>query len=339
MNFRRAGDPDTHTRIQQFEMAMRMQASVPELTAIENEPESTYKLYGEAAKKPGSFAYTALLARRLIERGVRFVQIYGGGGHNDENWDAHGDVDANHLLHASETDRPIAGLIKDLKRRGLLDSTLIVWGGEFGRQPVSQNGAGRDHNPKGFCVWLAGGGIQGGIAVGETDDLGHEAVADRYHVHDLHATILHQLGIDHDGEVGGKSVRAAQYVRMSTEHQKYSTENQAEAMQQYAARRGMEIVRTYADEGKSGLRLDGRGVWLRGDGGLFGDLLVLRFRRPTADVGGTHAGQCVRPHCGSRRCVLRGLPAHPPRGREALHRRDCDRLMIVLRTWRTCLKI
>jgi hypothetical protein len=195
---RHPGSSELAARIASYELAYRLQAAAPEAADLAAEPEETRRLYGLDNARSADFGRKCLLARRLVERGVRFVQIYGGGGHNDENWDAHTDVEANHRLHAGETDQPIAGLIKDLKRRGLLDSTLIVWGGEFGRQPVSQNGAGRDHNPKGFCVWLAGGGIRGGIAVGETDEIGHEAVSNRYHVRDLHATILRQLGIDHE---------------------------------------------------------------------------------------------------------------------------------------------
>jgi uncharacterized protein (DUF1501 family) len=138
------------------------------------------------------------LARRLVERGVRFVQIYSGGNHNDFNWDAHGDLVANHNKHAGSTDKPIAGLLKDLKRRGLLEQTLVVWGGEFGRQPTAEyeQGTGRDHNSYGFTMWAAGGGIRGGQSVGETDELGNAAVQDRFHVKHLHATILHQLGLD-----------------------------------------------------------------------------------------------------------------------------------------------
>jgi uncharacterized protein (DUF1501 family) len=137
------------------------------------------------------------MARRLVERGVRFVQIYSGGGHNDENWDAHSDVDKNHALHCAETDKPMAGLLIDLKRRGLLDETLVIWSGEFGRMPISQNGKGRDHNPKGFSAWLAGGGAKGGTVVGSTDEIGYAAAENPVHVHDLHATILHLLGLDH----------------------------------------------------------------------------------------------------------------------------------------------
>src|SRR5438270_5679709 len=138
------------------------------------------------------------MTRRLVERGVRFVQVYSGGGHNDENWDAHKDVNANHELHCGETDRPIAALLTDLKRRGLLDSTLVVWMGEFGRTPTGQNNRGRDHSPRGFTTWLAGGGVKGGQVIGATDDFGYAAVKDRVHVHDLHATVLHLLGLDHE---------------------------------------------------------------------------------------------------------------------------------------------
>jgi uncharacterized protein (DUF1501 family) len=139
-----------------------------------------------------------LLARRLVERGVRFIQIYSGGNHNDANWDAHGDLEKNHNYHAGNTDQPIAGLLKDLEQRGLLDETLIIWGGEFGRQPTAEyaKGTGRDHNSYGFTMWMAGGGIKGGISVGKTDELGAAAVEDRFHVKNLHATVLTQLGFD-----------------------------------------------------------------------------------------------------------------------------------------------
>ena len=137
------------------------------------------------------------MARRLVERGVRFVQVYSGGGHNDENWDAHGDVNKNHELHCGETDQPMAALLIDLKRRGLLDETLVVWTSEFGRTPTGQNGKGRDHSPRGFTAWMAGGGVKGGQTYGATDDFGYAAVENKVHVHDLHATILHLLGFDH----------------------------------------------------------------------------------------------------------------------------------------------
>ena len=198
LNEQRLADPETRTRIQQYELAFRMQSSVPELTNVSGEGEATYKLYGEDAKKPGSFAQSVLLARRMVERGVRFIQVYSGGAHNDDNWDAHTDIVANHTKHAGNTDKPIAGLLEDLSRRGLLDETIVVWGGEFGRQPTAEyaKGTGRDHNAYGFTMWLAGGGIKGGVSVGETDELGGAAVSDRFHVKHLHATILQQMGLD-----------------------------------------------------------------------------------------------------------------------------------------------
>ena len=152
------------------------------------------ELYGIDQPRTTDFGRKCLLARRLVERGVRFIQVYSGGAHNDDNWDAHSDMVKNHSKHAGDTDQPIAGLLKDLKQRGLLDSTLIIWGGEFGRQPTAEYavGTGRDHNAYGFTMWLAGGGI----SVGETDELGSAAVTDRFHVKHLHATILHQMGLD-----------------------------------------------------------------------------------------------------------------------------------------------
>jgi len=139
-----------------------------------------------------------LTTRRLVERGVRFIQVYSGGGHQQESWDAHFGLKENHDLHCAETDVPIAGLLTDLKRRGLLDETLVIWGGEFGRMPVSQGGIGRDHNPDGFVMWMAGGGIKGGVSYGETDEIGHRAVVNPVSVHDIHATILDRLGMDHE---------------------------------------------------------------------------------------------------------------------------------------------
>ena len=195
LNYHKVGDPETHTRIQQFEMAFRMQASVPELMEVQRESAATYQLYGDDAKKPGTFAYTCLLARRLVERGVRFVQIY----HN--NWDHHSNVGGRLPSQCKDVDQATYALIHDLKARGMFDSTLIVWGGEFGRTIYSQGGLskdnyGRDHHPRCFTMWLAGGGIKGGVSVGETDELGSAAVTDRYHVKNLHATILTQLGLD-----------------------------------------------------------------------------------------------------------------------------------------------
>ncbi|MGI8602213.1 MAG: DUF1501 domain-containing protein [Verrucomicrobiales bacterium] len=197
MNFRLVGDPETHTRIEQFEMAFRMQASVPELTAIQNEPESTFRLYGDDAKKPGTFASSALLARRLVERGVRFVQIY----HN--NWDHHANVGGRLPSQCKDVDQACYGLVQDLKQRGLFDQTLIIWGGEFGRTIYSQGGLtkqnyGRDHHPRCFTMWMAGGGARGGTIFGETDDFSYNIIKDPVHVRDFHATVLHLLGINHE---------------------------------------------------------------------------------------------------------------------------------------------
>jgi hypothetical protein len=196
MNFKEVGDPETQTRIQQYEMAFRMQASVPELTDIAREPESTFKLYGDAAKKPGTFANTVLQARRMVERGVRFIQVY----HN--NWDTHGNVAGRLPDQCRDVDQACYGLIQDLKRRGLYDSTLVIWGGEFGRTIYSQGGLskdnyGRDHHPRCFTIWMAGGGIRPGTIYGETDDFSYNIIKDPVHIHDFHATVLHLLGFDH----------------------------------------------------------------------------------------------------------------------------------------------
>ena len=196
INYRKVGDPETHTRIQQFEMAFRMQASVPELMELKSESEATYQLYGPDSRKPGTFAATCLLARRLVERGVRFVQVY----HN--NWDHHSNVGGRMPSQCRDVDQPTYALIQDLKSRGLLDSTLIIWGGEFGRTIYSQGGLskdnyGRDHHPRCFSMWLAGGGIRGGTVYGQTDDFSYNIVDNPVHVRDLHATILNQLGLDH----------------------------------------------------------------------------------------------------------------------------------------------
>jgi hypothetical protein len=195
---KRADNSELAARIASYELAFKMQASAPEAVDLAGESADTRALYGLDEPRTADFGRKCLIARRLVERGVRFVQIYSGGAHNDDNWDAHADLVANHSQHAGETDKPIAGLLKDLKRRGLLDETLIVWGGEFGRQPTAEfaKGTGRDHNAYGFTMWLAGGGIQGGKSVGNTDEIGSAAVEDRLHVKRLHATILHQLGLD-----------------------------------------------------------------------------------------------------------------------------------------------
>jgi uncharacterized protein (DUF1501 family) len=175
-----------------------MQRHAPEAVDFSKETKTTLELYGIDQPRTADFGKKCLLARRLVERGVRFIQVYSGGNHNDSNWDAHADLVQNHGKHAGNTDKPIAGLLKDLKRRGLLDSTLVVWGGEFGRQPTAEyaQGTGRDHNAYGFTTWLAGGGVKGGVSVGETDELGSAAVTDRFHVKNLHATILRQMGLD-----------------------------------------------------------------------------------------------------------------------------------------------
>lgn len=185
-------------RIASYELAYNMQQHAPEAVDFSKETEETKALYGIDQKRTEDFGRKCLLARRLVERGVRFIQIYSGGAHNDDNWDAHTDIVKNHSKHCGDTDKPIAGLLADLKRRGLLDSTLIVWGGEFGRQPTAEyaQGTGRDHNSYGFTMWMAGGGIKGGVSVGETDELGSNAVTDRFHVKHLHATVLHQMGLD-----------------------------------------------------------------------------------------------------------------------------------------------
>ena len=192
----RSGDPEVATRIQQYEMAFRMQASVPDLVDFSKEPKATFDLYGEDAKKPGTFAANCLLSRRLLEKGVRFVQLYHRG------WDQHGNLPSNIPKQCRDVDQPQAALVKDLKQRGLLDDTLIIWGGEFGRTVYGQGGVqddyGRDHHGRCFSVWLAGGGIKPGVVHGETDDFGYNVTKDPVHIHDLNATILHCLGFDHE---------------------------------------------------------------------------------------------------------------------------------------------
>jgi hypothetical protein len=194
----RADNSNLAARIAAYELAYKMQLAAPEATDLAREPEHIKELYGLNDKRTSTFGRQCLMARRLVERGVRFVQVYSGGSHGDANWDAHDDLKANHDLHAGETDKPIAGLIADLKQRGMLDETLIVWGGEFGRQPTAEyeRGTGRDHNAYGFTMWMAGGGIKGGVSIGKTDELGSRAVEDPFAVKHLHATILHCLGLD-----------------------------------------------------------------------------------------------------------------------------------------------
>jgi hypothetical protein len=184
-------------RIASYELAFRMQAHAPEAVDLSQETAATKRLYGLDQPTTEKFGRQCLLARRLVERGVRMVQLYSGGGHNDENWDAHTDVNKNHELHCAETDQPIYALMTDLKRRGLLNETLVVWAGEFGRTPTAQGDKGRDHNPRGFSIWLAGGGVKGGQIIGATDEFGYQAVENKAHIHDLHATILHLMGLDH----------------------------------------------------------------------------------------------------------------------------------------------
>jgi hypothetical protein len=181
-------------RIASYELAFSMQAEAPEAVDISKESESTKELYGLDRRETVTMGRNCLLARRLVERGVRFVQIYHGAGNK---WDAHSGIEKSHPELCRSMDKPVAGLLKDLRSRGLLDSTLVVWGGEFGRTPMSEKGDGRDHNPTGFTMWMAGGGVRGGQTIGTTDEVGLHAVEDRLHVHDLHATILYLMGIDH----------------------------------------------------------------------------------------------------------------------------------------------
>jgi hypothetical protein len=190
------GDPEIATRIEQYEMAYRMQTSVPDLMDLSKEPESTFELYGPEARKPGTYAANCLLARRLAERNVRFIQLYHRG------WDQHNDLPRDLALQMKGTDQPSAALVQDLKQRGLLDDTLVIWGGEFGRTVycqgrLTETNYGRDHHPRNFCMWFAGGGIKKGNVIGETDDYSYNIVADPVHVHDMQATILHCMGVDH----------------------------------------------------------------------------------------------------------------------------------------------
>jgi hypothetical protein len=191
----RQDDTDLDARIAAYELAYRMQSSAPEAVDLASESAYTRRLYGLDDNQTSHNGRNCLLARRLVERGVRFVQLYMGAG---SKWDAHSNVEGNHSQHCRETDRPIAGLLKDLKQRGLLDSTLVIWGGEFGRTPMSESGNGRDHNPYGFTIWMAGGGVRGGVTYGATDEIGLYAVENKAHVHDIHATILYLLGLDHE---------------------------------------------------------------------------------------------------------------------------------------------
>jgi hypothetical protein len=194
----RVDNSELAARISSYELAYKMQQYAPEAVDLSQESAETLDLYGVNRDRTADFGKRCLLARRLVERGVRFIQLYSGGNHNDSNWDAHGDLVKNHNFHAGNTDQPIAALLKDLKRRGLLDETLVIWGGEFGRQPTAEyeEGTGRDHNAYGFTMWMAGGGIKGGRSVGVTDELGSAAIEHPFHVKHLHATVLQQMGID-----------------------------------------------------------------------------------------------------------------------------------------------
>ncbi|MCA9239684.1 MAG: DUF1501 domain-containing protein, partial [Planctomycetales bacterium] len=197
VTYDRLGDPETQTRIEQYELAYRMQTSVPELTNLASEPESTLAMYGPEVLKAGSFANTALLARRMVERGVRFVQVY----HN--NWDTHSNVAGRLPDQCRDTDQPCYALVQDLKQRGLLDETIVIWGGEFGRTIYSQGGLshenyGRDHHPRCFTMWMAGGGLKPGAIYGETDDFSYNITHNPVHIRDFHATVLNRLGFDHE---------------------------------------------------------------------------------------------------------------------------------------------
>ncbi|QDT37636.1 DUF1501 domain-containing protein [Stratiformator vulcanicus] len=194
----RPDNSELAARIASYELAYEMQSAAPEAADLDSEDARTQQMYGIDNKRTAPFGRRCLLARRLVERGVRFIQVYSGGNHNDANWDAHGDLVENHEKHAGNTDQPVAALLQDLKERGMLDETLVVWGGEFGRQPTAEyaKGTGRDHNSYGFTMWMAGGGIKGGMSFGTTDELGAAAVDNPLHVKHMHATVLHQLGLD-----------------------------------------------------------------------------------------------------------------------------------------------
>jgi hypothetical protein len=189
-------DEEFDARINAYDLAFRMQTEAPEVLDLSREPRETLDLYGVGVEPTHDYGRRCLLARKLVEHGVRFVCVVSGGGPGNMQWDAHGDIEENHTRKAAETDKPVAGLLKDLKRRGLLDSTLVLWGGEFGRSPEAESGKGRDHHNLGFSMWMAGGGVKGGQVVGATDAIGLHAVESPYHFRDIHATILHLLGLD-----------------------------------------------------------------------------------------------------------------------------------------------
>jgi hypothetical protein len=189
-------DEEFHARINAYDVAFRMQMEAPEVLDLSRETQETLNLYGVGREPTNDYGRRCLLARKLVEHGVRFVCVVSGGGPGNMQWDAHGDIEENHLRKAAETDQPVAGLLTDLKRRGLLESTLVLWGGEFGRSPEAQSGTGRDHHNLGFSMWMAGGGVRGGQTVGTTDAIGLRAIEKPYHFRDIHTTILHQLGLD-----------------------------------------------------------------------------------------------------------------------------------------------
>ncbi|MDG2387768.1 MAG: DUF1501 domain-containing protein [Planctomycetaceae bacterium] len=196
----RPGGQELAARINSYELAYRMQSATPEAVDLSQETDKLQAAYGIGNEPTNEFGRNCLVARRLVERGVRFIQLYSGGGHLEETWDAHESIEKNHGRHGAEVDQPIAALLADLEQRGLLDETLVVWGGEFGRMPFSEgkDAPGRNHNPYGFCMWMAGGSVKGGTSYGETDEFGFEAVKNPIHLHDLHATILHIMGLDHE---------------------------------------------------------------------------------------------------------------------------------------------
>ena len=194
----RPADEELETRIRTYDLAFRMQTEAPAIFDKAGETKETLDRYGIGVEPTDDYGRRCLLARRLVEKGVRFIVVVSGGGPGNLQWDAHKDIDENHTRMAARTDRPMAGLLQDLKRRGLLDSTLVLWGGEFGRSPEAQGGKGRDHHNLGFTVWMAGGGIKGGQVVGATDEIGLRAVDSPHHFRDIHTTILHQLGLDQD---------------------------------------------------------------------------------------------------------------------------------------------
>jgi uncharacterized protein (DUF1501 family) len=192
------GDTEFEARINTYDLAFKMQTEAPAIFDLSSESAKTLEMYGIGEPQTDDYGRRLLLARRLVEKGVRFICPVSGGGTGNLQWDAHDDIEENHIRMSAQTDRPVAALLKDLKQRGLLDSTLVVWGGEFGRSPESQGSKGRDHHNLGFTMWMAGGGIKGGQVVGATDDIGLRAVKDPYHLRDVHTTILNQLGLDQD---------------------------------------------------------------------------------------------------------------------------------------------